>query len=403
MKFALCAGAVIACVLVGLLLGGVFGWFAKTFLKKDLSVFPIVVTGVIGAIVGVVACVIICSCIITVAPGYYAEAKSPDGTAKVLTSGSYNFVSPFAKVYKMEATSKAHKFSESEADDDIYGAQTKEKDYLTTVCNVNGRPDPARIREYIDTYGYVSFDDVRISEILKSQTRRAFEIVVNPQSTEDVMSAKGTVLEDARVKALEYLADFPFIIDSLTFEEICGSREYEAAVKLQADLRMKQATAELQKTVNEKEAAATAALAEGEKEANRIRAESDAEVKQIAAENAAAVAKIEADNQNQIRLNQAENEKQTKQMAADAAAYSTVEQAKAEAEAIRETGEAYKANPSLMELKLKELQADVDKTWAEKWSGFVFDTGTGFTFTDLSDTIKTLVGSGLGAVMPSAE
>ena len=389
MKFALCAGAVIACVLVGVILGGLFVGFAKKVLKKDVSGFPVVVGAVLGVIAGVVACLIICSCIITVAPGYYAEAKAPDGTAKVLTSGSYNFVSPFEKVYKMEATSKAHKFSESEADDDIYGAQTKEKDYLTTVCNVNGRPDPERIREYIDTYGYVSFNDPRISEILKSQTRRAFEFAVNPQITEDVMSAKGKVLEEARVKALEYLADFPFIIDSLTFEEIRGSREYEDAVELQAQLRMKQATAELQKTVNEKEAFALAAIATGEKEALRIRAEGEAEAE-----------KIKADKQNEIRMNAAENEKQIKQKEADADAYATRERAKAEADAIRETGEAYKANTSLMDLKLKEIEADVDKAWAEKWSGFVFDTGSGFTFTDLSDSVKTLIESGLGAIMP---
>ena len=214
------------------------------------------------------------------------------------------------------------------------------------------------------------------------------------------MSNKSEVMENARTKALEYLKEFPFVITSLTFEEICGSEEYEAAVKLQADLRMKQATAELQKAVNEKEAAAELALAEGEKEANRVRAESEAAVKQIAAENEAAVAKLQADNQNEIRLNQAENEKQVKQLAAEAEAFATIEQAKAEAEAIRETGEAYKANTSLMELKLKEVQADVDKTWAEKWSGFIFNTGSGFTFTDLSDSVKTLIESGLGAMMP---
>ena len=71
-----------------------------------------------------------------------------------------------------------------------------------------------------------------------------------------------------------------------------------------------------------------------------------------------------------------------------------------EADAIRETGDAYKANTSLMDLKLKEIAADVDKAWAAKWSGFIFDTGAGFTFTDLSDTVKSLIGAGLETIMP---
>lgn len=381
MKFALCIGVFFATAFVVMAIGGIIAIFRKRLAKNVL-----VVSGMISVIAGLIACIIIAQSIITVSPGYYAEAKLPDGSTKALISGSYNFVSPLAKVYKMESTSKAHKFSESDAESDIYGAQTNEKDYLTTVCNVNGRPDPARIREYVDTYGYVSFEDSRISEILKSQTRRAFESVINTRTTEAVMSAKGMILEEARIKALEYLADFPFIIDSLTFEEICGSAEYEAAVKLQADLRMKQATAELQTSVNEKEAAAAAALATGEKEALRIRTEGEVEA-----------AKIKADSQNAINMAQAENEKLIKQTETDAEAYAIRESAKAEADAIRETGEAYKANTSLMELKIKEIEADVDKAWAEKWSGFVFDTGAGFTFTDLSETVKTLIESGMGA------
>jgi len=414
MTLVLCVGSILGCLSVGLLLGWIVSLILSKSTKPETSLKLVIGGATVGAVVGLALCSIICNCIVTVAPGYYAEAKSPNGSVAVLNVGSYNFVSPFDKVYKLEATAKALRFFESADDSDIYGAQTKEKDYLTTVCNVSGRPDPERMQEYIQTFGSVAFDDIRIQEILKSQTRRAFEITVNPKTTEEVMSNKSAVMEGSRTKALEYLADFPFVITSLTFEEIRGDADYEAAVVLQANLRMKQATAELQKTVNEKEAAAAMALAEGEKETSRVRAESEAQVKQIAAENAAEVATInaenaakvatiEAENQNAIKLKQAETERQTQQMAADAEAYAMIEKAKAEAQAIQETGEAYKANSSLMELKFKELQAEVDKTWAEKWSGFVFDTGAGFTFTDLSDTIKALVESGLGAVVPSVE
>ena len=76
---------------------------------------------------------------------------------------------------------------------------------------------------------------------------------------------------------------------------------------------------------------------------------------------------------------------------ATASAEATVKQGEAEATAIKAQGEAYNQNPKLIELKVKEIEAEVQSKWAEHWSGYSFEGIGGFTFTNLSDLLKGIL------------
>lgn len=71
-----------------------------------------------------------------------------------------------------------------------------------------------------------------------------------------------------------------------------------------------------------------------------------------------------------------------------------VVQGEAEAKAIAARGEAYKQNPQLIELEMAEISAATEKAWADKRSGFSFEGMSGFNFANLTEILKGIIPTG---------
>ncbi|MBR3280320.1 MAG: hypothetical protein IKI57_00540 [Clostridia bacterium] len=358
---------------------------------------------VIGGIVGIVLCFvfILWSFVVTLSPGQVGIAYQLNGARSDLKVG-YNFVAPWAKIHVWDTTIQVITFSEGEAKDDIYGAQTTEKDYITVVATIGVHIDTDRMDNYIALYGNEQVRSDRIMKLLKTVSRNSIESVIGSYKTAEVMENKKKIGEQAGEHFKGSVSQLPIVIDSFTIDDLVAPESYENAIREQAQLRMNREKATLQQQVNEQEATANRIKAEGEAAVaktnaeaqatvKRIEAENTAEVKKIEAENAAQVAKIKAENDAEVKKVQAEADASVKVTQANANAEATVKQGEAEATAIKAQGEAYKQNPQLIDLKVKEIEADVQAKWAEHWSGYSFDGIGGFTFTNLSDLLKGII------------
>lgn len=351
---------------------------------------PMVVR-LIGCAVIVFAIAITCSqMVVKVNPDTIGIVYNANGSAKTLSTG-YNIKAPWA--IKKSWSSKANiiTFSEGDGVNDIYGAQTSEKDYISVVATMSVRIDVNRLSEYIVRYGDAAISDEKICQLLKTTSRTAIENVISRYTTSDVMSNKAKINSEAFAEFKNVLSEQPLVIDSFTLDDLVAPESYEQAIRDQAELRMNKQKAELQKEVNEAEASA-----------NKIKAEGEAAVAEVNANNAAAVAKIKAQNDAEVKKINAENEAAVKKINADAEANQIKIKSEAEAQATIVSGEAeakasealaqvYKATPELYELKRAEITAEVQKKWAEKWGGYDFSGISSFSFADVSDLLNELL------------
>ena len=344
---------------------------------------------------------VIWSFVVTLVPGQVGIAYQLSGASSRLKVG-YNFVAPWAKIHVWDTTIQVITFSEGEAVDDIYGAQTTEKDYITVVATIGVHINTEKMDDYIALYGNEQVRSERILKLLKTVARNSIESVIGSYTTAQVMENKKKIGEESHEHFKASVIELPLVIDSFTIDDLVAPESYEAAIREQAQLRMNREKATLQQQVNEQEAAANKVKAEGEAavlrtqaqaqaDVKKIEAENTATVKKIEAENAADVAKIKADNDAEVKKIQAEADASVKVTQATASAEAIVKQGEAEATAIKAQGEAYKENPQLIELKVKEIQAEVQSKWAEHWSGYSFEGMSGFTFTNLTDILKEIL------------
>ena len=343
------------------------------------------------------------SFVVTLSPGQVGIAYQLSGSKSNLKVG-YNFVAPWAKIHVWDTTIQVITFSEGEAVDDIYGAQTTEKDYITVVATIGVHINTDKMDDYIALYGNEPIRSDRIMKLLKTVSRNSIESVVGSYTTAQVMENKKKIGEESGAHFKASVVNLPLIIDSFTIDDLVAPDSYEMAIKEQAQLRMNREKATLQQQVNEQEAAANKVKAEGEAAVLRTQAQAQADVKKIEAENAATVKKIEAENAADVAKIKADNDAEVKKIQADAdasvkvtqanaTAEATVKQGEAEAAAIKAQGEAYKENPQLIDLKVKELQAGVETRWAEHWSGYSFEGMSGFNFTNFTDILKGIIPS----------
>ena len=356
----------------------------------------------IGGAIAIAAAIamLIGSFVVTLNPGQVGIAYQLNGTSSNLKVG-YNFVAPWAKIHIWDTTIQVITFSQGDAKDDIYGAQTAEKDYITVVATIGVHIETDEMDDYIKLYGNEQVRSERIMKLLKTESRNSIESIIGDNTTAYVMANKKLIGEKSGEKFKEKMSVFPLVIDSFTIDDLVAPDSYEKAIKEQADLRMETEKATLQQKKNEQEAAAAKIKAEGEAAVKKTQAQAEADVKEIEAQNQAKIKKIEADNAAEVAKIKADNDAEVKEIQAKAdanvkvtqataSAEATVKQGEAEAEAIKAQGEAYNQNPKLIELKVKQIEADVQTAWANRWSGYSFEGMSGFTFANLTDLLKGL-------------
>lgn len=345
-------------------------------------------------------------------PGQYGRVYLLSGNSTELVLG-YNFVAPWALKRTWDTTMYVETYTEGDADDDIFGVQTLEKDYIRIVATIGVHIDKSRMDEYISLYGNEQINSPQIRKLLKTIARSVNEKIIGAYTTSEAMSNKKKITEDAEEELKIALAGLPIVLDSYKIDDLQAPQSYEEAIKLQAQLRMEKDNATLQQQVNEQQAAANRIKAEGEAAVAKTQAEADAAVKEIAAKNSAAVKEIEAENAAKVKKIEEENaaevkkiqaaaDAQSRQIKADALAYETTKQADAEATAVVKKGEAeaksieaqgaaYQTNPELISLRKAEIEADVQTAWATKWSGYNFSNMSSFSFADLTELLKGLI------------
>ena len=346
---------------------------------------------------------VLLSFVVTLDPGQVGIAYQLNGNSTPLNVG-YNFIPPWSRINQWDATIQVFVFSQGEANDDIYGAQTMEKDYIEAVATISVRIDTEQMDKYVALYGNEQLSSVRIQQMLKTISREAIESSVNTKETATVMGNKKQVTAEAKDYLQNALQDLPIVLISFTLDDLVAPDSYEAAIREQAQLRMDKEKAVLQQEINEQQALADKIKAEGEAQVKTTQAQADADVKKIEAENVATIARIQAENDAEVKKIQAEAEASVRKTKADAEANeittkataeaeATIAQGEAEAKAIAAQGESYKQNPQLIELRLAELQAEIQEAWASKWSGYSFEGMSGFNFANMTEILKGLIPS----------
>ena len=387
--------------IVVLIVGVVVALFIPKMLEQDKR--KVVRLSILGVTILVSLIFILMSTIVTLSPGQVGLAYHLNGSNSQMKVG-YNFVAPWAKMHRWDTTMQVITFSEGEAVDDIYGAQTTEKDYIKVIATIGVHIDTSRMNDYIALYGNEQITSSRITRLLKTVSRNSIEKTIGSYTTADAMSNKKKIGEESEEQMRIAIAELPIVMDSFTIDDLVAPESYENAIKEQAKLRMDRDKAALQQQINEQEALANKTKAEGEAAVKKTQAEADAAVKEIEAQNAASVAKIQADNQAEVKKIQAEAEANVRRIQAEAKATETTTQANAEAEAtvkkgeaeasaIVAQGEAYKKNPELIDLRKVEINAEVQKQWADRWSGYSFEGMSGLNFTNFTDILKGLIPS----------
>lgn len=387
--------------MIGMILGILFVVLAvvSAFVPKNAPRLVRVITPCVSTVIAIV--LVLTSIVVTLEPGKVGLAYRLNGSTTRLNVG-YNFVPPFARVNEWNTTIQVFTFSQGEAYDDIYGAQTNEKDYIEVVATMSIKIDTEQLEKYIALYGNEQLTSKRIQQMLKTISREAIESSVNVKSTADVMGNKKQISTEAKEYLQNAMKDLPIVLVSFTVDDLIAPESYENAIKEQAQLRMDKEKAMLQQEINEQEALANKIRAEGESKVKTTQAQADAEVKRIEAENAAAVAKIQADNEAEVKKIQAEAEASVRRIKAEAEATeittkanaeaeAVVKQGEAEAKAIAARGEAYKQNTQLIELKMAEITAEVQRAWGERWSGYSFDGMSGFNFANLTEIFQEIL------------
>lgn len=359
--------------------------------------------GLVAAFLVILLCsgyLMVASTVQTLAPGEMGFAYQLLGGQKELNVG-YNFVAPWNRIYRWDMRAYTMNFSEGGESDDAFGAQTRNGDYLTAIANITVRIDPDRLAAYITRFGNESISgNQKIYLVLKNELKRAMETALMAYDTKELMGNKAKASTEASDIAKTYLAEMPFVVETLWFVDFQASAEYEAAIGEQADLRMRTDKAVLQESLNRQEAQNNKAKADGEAvvlqtaakaeaDANEIRANSAAAVAIIQAQNEAAIAKLAAERDAQVKIVQAEADAEVIAKRAQADAAARVARDEAEAQGAAAIGKTYLEHPQLLELKRLELQA----AWAERWNGMMpqFQGMEAFNFVDLTEILQSVL------------
>lgn len=364
--------------------GGTGRYFVVALIVAVLLSLPIILTNFIQ----------------TLEPGEVGRAYGLSETSMELSIG-YNFVPPWYRVHRWDMRSQSLSFSEGDAADDAFGAQTSNGDYLTAIASITVRIDPDRLEDYIERFGSERIEySPKIAQILKYELKRAMENSLSKYETRDLMGNKAKAANEARDTALEYLQELPFVVETLWYVDFEASAEYEAAIREQADLRMRTDRATLQESLNRQEAQNNKVRADGDAEVLRISARAEADAAEIRANNEAQVALILAQNEAEMVKIAAARDAEAKKIQAAADAEATKTRAQAEAEARIATdaaeaqgaeaiGKAYQLHPELMELKRIELET----AWAMGWNGMLpqFQGLESFNFADLTSILSALL------------
>lgn len=348
-----------------------------------------------------------------VEPSEIAYVYNPNGSYEKLHTG-YNTKSMLSNVIAISTKSQINTFSEGEAADDIFGAQSLEQDYIQIVATISYRVDPDRVNEYIVRYGTKGVDSHEVYTLIKAEAKKAAESVISKRKTSDVMSNKAEVNEAAKTAFIELMKDHPIIIDSFTIDDTIAPESYELTIIAQAKLRQDMQTADLQKDLNARNAEANKIKADGEAAVAKVEAQKAADVAEINARKEASVATINAQNNAEVAKINAEKDAESKRIASDANILRSKNEAEAnasilktesaaeaekiktladaEAYALEQAGKAYKENPDLYDMKKVEIAAEVQKAWAERWSGI--DMGgisPTISYADISTLIDSIV------------
>lgn len=348
-----------------------------------------------GLIALVLALIILpCSTIVKVNPD--EVGISYVGQNKTTLHTGYNITAPWAIVKTWTSKATVVTYSEGEGIDNIYGAQTSEKDYIQVVATVSARVDVNRLDDYISRYGDSAVDSDKLQKVIKSVSRTAIEKVIGSYTTSDVMSKKSKINDEAKTEFLTMIAEQPILIDSFTIDDLVAPDSYEQMIKDQASLRQQTEKAELQKKLNETEAEANKIKAEGEATVAKTNAEKEAAVKKINAEANAEAAKIDANSKAEVVKIDANAEAEKITIKAKADADAVVLAGEAEAKAKTALSDIYKNNPELYELAVKEIDAEIQKEWAEKWSGYDFNGMSSVSFANVSDILNSILSNNKG-------
>ncbi len=356
---------------------------------------------VVGVCVGIG--LVFASTIQPLAPGEMGRAYHLLGGGKDLTVGN-NFVAPWNRIYRWNMRAHAMSFIEGTDADDAFGAQTANGDYLTAIANTTLRIDPDRLDAYIERFGNEDIaNNTKIHQIIKSELKRAMETALAQYETRELMSNKAKAAVEASEIAKKDLAALPFVVETLWFVDFQASDAYEAAIRDQADLRMRTDKAVLQEQLNKQEAQNNKVKADGEAEVRRVAARAEADANQIRitnetemavlrAQNDAEVAKIAAEQNAQVKKVQAEADANVTTTQANANAQARIAQDEAQARGLEAIGKAYAQHPPLLDLKRVELEGQ----WAAGWNGMLpqFQGMEAFSFADFTQLFQRIVESG---------
>jgi regulator of protease activity HflC (stomatin/prohibitin superfamily) len=321
-----------------------------------------------------------------------------------------NFVIPWLATYdKFDGSVKPFFFVEGEAANDLYGAQTSEGVYLSAGARISVRPDPERLMEYIRTFRANNPTDEYLQGIVKSESKKGIEAAVSPYEIAYVMGHKSEIANTANTKVIEQIQKLPLIVVSFTLDELRGPSGYEESMDKQALLKVQAAEAILLQTKNTEEATANNIKAMGEATVAETNAKRDKNVAQTKADEEKYVKTTNATAAAEVLATETKAKTDAQKLSADASAYSveasatadanaTKKKGDAEASAVSAMGQAYMANPKLMELEIAKLDAGVKTVWGERWIGVDFSGlgAGGLTFTDLTDSFKELISTVVG-------
>ncbi|GHU70373.1 hypothetical protein AGMMS49992_02590 [Clostridia bacterium] len=324
-------------------------------------------------------------------PGYAAKAYTLTGQQQELSAG-YVFIAPWNRIYTLSLKDSAFTFTEGDYADDAFGAQTATGDYLKGIAIVTVRIDPTRLTDYITRFGYNDLEyNTVITKTLKAEMKRGLEKAVSGKETKYIMNNKDEVSSLAVEYARTYLEQYPFILDSMAFQDFQASDDYEQAIRDQARVRMQIDQAAIQESLNAQEARNAQIKADGEAAVALVRAQNAAEVARIQAENAKAIALIAANQSSETKAIQASADANVTTTLAQADANAAIIKAEAEAKGLTAVGQAYKDSPQLLTLKTVEIQ----EAFANAWNGQMVPnfggSGAGFTFADLTEVIKQFI------------
>ena len=211
--------------------------------------------------------------------------------------------------------------------------------------------------------------------------------VFSMYDAEMIVEKKTEIPEKVKELLNEFTSPVGIEIKRVNMKTYDFTAEYTAILEERAMLSAQLKNNEIKQN-NERIAAQTAydvAVKESEK---------NAETNRIAAENAKEVALLQAQQESETRLIRAQADAEANRIAAENDAYVITTRAEADKEARLASAEATKAELEAQASGLNELV--IQRQFLEKWNGQLlpnFGSGSGITFTNMTDIIKAYMPS----------